>query len=83
MIQEDPTCQAATKPVHHNCWACALEPGSFNYWVLRSAYPRAPAPQQEKPPQWEAHTLQLESSPHSPQLEKTHEAMKTQNSQNK
>ena len=25
--------------------------------------------QQEKPPQWEAHALQLESSPRSPQLE--------------
>ena len=32
--------------------------------------PRARAPQQEKPPQWKAHVLQLESSPHMPQLEK-------------
>ena len=39
----------------HNCWAHA---------------PRACAPQQEKPSQGEAHALQLESSPHSPQLEK-------------
>ena len=29
------------------------------------------APQQEKPPQWEAHAPQLESSPCSPQLEKS------------
>ena len=42
--------------------------------------PQSPFPQ-EKPPQREAHTLQLESSPHSPQLEKTCEAMKTQCSQ--
>ena len=41
--------------------------------------PQSPFPQ--KPPQREAHTLQLESSPHSPQLEKTCEAMKTQCSQ--
>ena len=34
--------------------------------------PRAHAPQQEKPPQWEACTPQLESSPYSPQLEKDH-----------
>ena len=32
--------------------------------------PRAYALQQEKPPQWEAHALQLESCPHSLQLEK-------------
>ena len=23
---EDPTCRRATKPMHHNYWACALEP---------------------------------------------------------
>ena len=32
LIQEDPTCHGATKPVHHNYWACALEPGNWNYW---------------------------------------------------
>ena len=31
--------------------------------------PRAYALQQEKSPQWEAHALQLESSPRLPQLE--------------
>ena len=30
LVQEDPTCCGATKPVRHNYWACALEP------VLRS-----------------------------------------------
>ena len=41
-VQEDPTCQGATKPTHHY-WACALEPGIHSYWnpltlepVLRS-----------------------------------------------
>ena len=29
--QEDPTCLGATKPTHHNCSACALEPGAANY----------------------------------------------------
>ena len=43
LVQEDPTCRGATKPVHHNYWACA---------------PRACAPQQEKPPQWEARAPQ-------------------------
>ena len=31
--QEDPTCNRATKSLRHD-WACALEPGSHNYWSL-------------------------------------------------
>ena len=31
LVQEDPTCRIATKPVCHNYWACALEPVSHNY----------------------------------------------------
>ena len=31
LIQEDPTCYGATKPVRHNTLACILEPG--NYWA--------------------------------------------------
>ena len=48
-----------------------------------SLCPRAQAPQQEKPPQWEAHTPQPERSPCSPQLEgeSLHTARKTQSSQ--
>ena len=30
--QEDSTCLRATKPTHHNYWACALEPASRNNW---------------------------------------------------
>ena len=46
---------------------CMPEPGSCHYWarvlqLLKPACPRAQAPQQEKPPQWEAHALHLESS---------------------
>ena len=26
----------ATKPVHHNYWACSLEPASHNYWSLHA-----------------------------------------------
>ena len=33
LVQEDPTCRGATKPVRHNSWACALEPASHNYWA--------------------------------------------------
>ena len=45
---KDPTCWGATKPLCHNYWACALEPGSRNNWTfvlppLRSLCPRAHA----------------------------------------
>ena len=33
LVQEDPTCHGAAKPVCHNYWACALEPASHNYWA--------------------------------------------------
>ena len=71
----DPTCCRATKFMCFNHWAYAQEPGSHNYWVhkpqlLKPVCPRAHGRQQEKPPQCEAHALQLESSPCSLQLEK-------------
>ena len=68
LVLEDPTCHRTTKPVHHN------------YWALR---PRASAPQQKKPPQWEAWAPQLESSPSPLAItrESPHGAMKTQHSQ--
>ena len=74
-LVQDPTCHGATKPVHHNHWACALEPLSHNYWthrlqLLKPEHPRACAPQQEKPPQWEARAPQRRVDPLSPQLEK-------------
>ena len=36
LVQEDPTCCGATKPVSHNYWACTLEPLSRNYWAHTS-----------------------------------------------
>ena len=45
LVREDPTCRGATKPMHHNYWACALEPASHNYW--------ARVPQLLKPAHWE------------------------------
>ena len=58
--QEDPTSPGAAKPERHNHWACALGPGSRKYWAHE---PRASTSQQERPPQGEAHTPQLERSP--------------------
>ena len=69
LVQEDPTCCGATKPVCHNYWACALEPASHNYWaqvpqLLKPTHlERARAPQQEKPPQWEARAPQQRVAP--------------------
>ena len=68
LVREDPTCRGTTKPVCHNYWACALEPTSHNYWRPRATTteahaPRARAPQQEKPQQWEACTLQQRVAP--------------------
>ena len=62
LVWEDPTYCGATKPVCHNYWACALEPVSHNYWARA---PRARAPQQEKPLQWEACSPQQRVAPTS------------------
>ena len=66
----DPTCRRATKPLCHNYWACTLEPASHNYWALEPQLlkptrlePRVHAPQQEKPPQWEARAPQRRVAP--------------------
>ena len=58
LVWEDSTCLEATKPLCHNYWPHVLQ-------LLRPMSPRACAPQQEKPLQWEACAAQLESSPHS------------------
>ena len=76
LVQEDSTCHWAPKPVCHNYWACALEPGSCNYWahmqqLSKPTCPRAHALQQERQKQWEAHIPQLESSSWSLQLQKS------------
>ena len=38
LVWEDPTCLGATKPVSHNCWACALGPRNGNYWAQKLHY---------------------------------------------
>ena len=62
LVQEDPTCQRAAKPMSHNYWACALEPKSCNYWanmpqLLKPECLEPSALQQEKPLQWEVHKV--------------------------
>ena len=55
LVQEDPTCCWATKPVCHNYWACQLQ-------LLKCAL-RAFTLQQEKPLQWEAREAQRRVAP--------------------
>ena len=62
VVQEYSTCWGATEPLCCNSWGRALELVSHNSWAC--------VLQQEQPPQWEAHTPQLESSLLSPQLKK-------------
>ena len=87
LVQEDPTCRGATTPLGHHYWACAVEPGSRNYWaggqqLVKPSRRRAGAQQQEKPLQWEACAPQPEGSPCCLQLEKIPPlAMKIQHSQ--
>ena len=64
LVCEDPTCLGQLKPVYHNHWVCVLESMSLrllNQQLMspcaastEAHVPRACAPQQEKPPQWEA-----------------------------
>ena len=71
LVWEDTTFLGTTKPVHHNYWACALEPVSHNYWSVphtratttEAFAPRARAPQQEKPLQWEVCAPQQRVAP--------------------
>ena len=75
LVREDPTCHGAAKPVCHNCWACALEPASHNYWSPRAATTEACMPRARAPRQREATTMRClhtatKSSPCSLQLEK-------------
>ena len=52
LVWEDPTSRGATRPLGYNYWAFTLEPTYSNCW--RPECPRPCAPQQRKPPQWEA-----------------------------
>ena len=68
LVQEDPTCREAAKPVHHNYGACALEPGKQDY--------SAHVPQLLRPTHSRAHVLQQERSSSSLQLEKSLRSIK-------
>ena len=62
-------CASTIKPVLESLAAAATEPTCCN--CGRPVHPRAHALQKEGPLQWETLILQLQSSPRSPQLEKS------------
>ena len=85
LVWEDPTCHGATKPVHHNYWACALEPASHNYWahvpqLLKPVCLEPMLRNKEKPPQWEACAPQRRVAPTRATRESPRAATKTQHS---
>ena len=64
LVLEDHTRRGATKPMLHNYWACGRQ-------LLSAEHPRARCLCRKKPAQWETHTLQIQTSPCSPQREKS------------
>ena len=68
LVQEGPICWGSSKLVHHNCWACAVEPRYCIYWSPRS-YSLC-STTREITTIRSPHTA-TKSSPCSPQLEKS------------
>ena len=74
----------ASKPVCHNCWACALEPTNHNYWAHALQLLKPVCCNYWSPCAWslcpatrEATAMRsprvaMKSRPHSPQLEKAY-----------
>ena len=51
LFWEDSASHRATKPAHHNCWACTLEPWSHSFWgCVQQAEVRAPSSLCPRPP---------------------------------
>ena len=79
LVQEDPTCHGATKPVSHNYWACPLEPTSHDYWAhmpqLLKPARLEPVLRNEKPAHRNKEQPPLATTRESPRA-----AMKTQRS---
>ena len=74
LVWEDPTCRRATKPVHYNYWACALEPKHHNHWAhtsqLLTSVHLEPMLRNKRSHRMRSPRTATKSSPRSPQLEK-------------
>ena len=67
LVWEEAACRGATKPMHHNYWACALGPASHNYWSPRTW---SPCSATREATAMRSPRTSMKSSPCSPQLEK-------------
>ena len=81
-VQEDATCQGATKPVCHNYWAQALAPMRGNYWAcvpwLLKPMRLGPVLQNKRRRWSEKPQTAMKSSPCSLQLKSVQKAAKIQ-----
>ena len=78
LVRKGLTCHRATMPMHYNYRAWALQAVSHSFWGLPY---RVCAPQQEKPPQWEACTPQQRIALLTLTTERGHAATKIQHRQ--
>ena len=95
LIWEDSTCWGTAEPMHHNYWACALEPARCNCWYWAHVFHLLSlCAQLLKPTLLEPVTCNKRSHrnekpthfnqewlPHTATPESSHMAMKTQSSQ--
>ena len=86
LVQEDPACHRATKPMRHNYWTCALESVSHNYWArmpqLLKSTRQEPVLRNKRSHRNEKPTHHNgEQPPLSTTSESPHAATKTQHSQ--
>ena len=77
LVQEDPTCRGATKPMRCNYWGCALEPASHSYWAHS---PQLLKPAGLEPVLWSKRS-HCNEKPTDTTRESLRAAMKTQHSQ--
>ena len=75
LIQEDPTCLGAPKPLHHTHWPQALEQ------LPKPVHPEPMLPQKRNHRSEKPSSCNWRAGPCSPQLEKVHVVVKTQHSQ--
>ena len=68
-IEQFSLCATIIEPVLQSPGTTTIKPTGHSYWSLHALEPSAL--QQQKPPQWEAHALQLECNPCLPQWGKS------------
>ena len=84
LVWENPIllCRGANKPLCHNYWACALEPGSHNSWAhVPQLLKPVPHNKRSHCSEWEARALQRRAARIAVTRENPCKVTKTQSSQ--